>query len=925
MANRDNRSQNVGEALQGSTLMKLNRFLANKWITVVLVVLIDLSLFFLTNYCLNLLIQIGLNLGQAKNKLGTSVTLNIDYGLQQMFLEYEVLKKYPVVLIILIIVLLFLDIKFIYKIQTSFRDFNKNQKGAARWTTVEEIKKEYRAIPEKMSKVTDRFPGKGGFPVCHYKNNWYIDDSPVNNMIIGITRSGKGEMLVFSLINIYSSAEKQSSMIVTDPKLELAAASYETLIERGYEVHILNLIDPIHSMGFNPLTTITAAYKRGDIEEAQLLCSSLCFSIFNPDEADGDSQFWANTSTFCLSALILAHISDCLELDRIENEKEKEDYENRVKAFQNLPEEKKKDVTAIWEQITEKEQKQKKAGLQEFKEIAEEIKILREQVKGYQNPKEAFIPSSNHEKEINLNSIINTFSELARRKVDDNLTLLDVYFSSRPPLDPAKALYSSVEVSGDRTKGSIFANTLSKLQIFTYDAIAKMTAESTVNLEDVGFGEKPVAIFLGIPDYDRSNHFIASVFIRQLYFTLAKKCSLIPSGKCSREVVNILDEFGNLPAIESMENIITVCLGRNIRYNLIIQSYSQIDKLYGESAATIIENCGNQLFILSNGNETAEQFSKMIGSETITNINRIGGKLSLNKSFTEMTEDKPLLNANELMELRPGECVVKRIMKREDLKGKKIKPRPIFNRIETETIFPYRYTYLQDFFPSDKTVAEVTTESRMHINLEERVFDWEEHIAQLGESSGADYHEKTAKQTLRYGEVKDCSVTFIEENALLNFYDKLAEELKSSYGSVEVSLQNMKDCTINEVYNYLMAKPLKKLADEWYTLVTSNNVISQEPDLTSTKDYPEVFDSNTNIAVDNEDLYEMLKNTSLNDFNNLEDLLSLVEKNVAEEDIIENGYSDVEDCAFMTVGELFGLLDDSIKEKCLLLLKNGMN
>ena len=178
----------------------------------------------------------------------------------------------------------------------------------------------------------------------------YLNEALIGNKNILATFSGKGEMLGFPLINIYSSAEKQSSMVITDPKLELAAASYETLIKRGYEVHILNLIEPIHSMGFNPLTSITAAYKRGDIEEAQLLCSSLCFSIFNPDEADGDSQFWANTSTFCLSALILAHISDCLELDRKENEKAKRDYENRIQVFQNLPEEKKKDVIAIWGQ-----------------------------------------------------------------------------------------------------------------------------------------------------------------------------------------------------------------------------------------------------------------------------------------------------------------------------------------------------------------------------------------------------------------------------------------------------------------------------------------------------------------------------------------------------------------------------------------------
>lgn len=38
-----------------------------------------------------------------------------------------------------------------------------------------------------------------------------------------------------------------------------------------------------------------------------------------------------------------------------------------------------------------------------------------------------------------------------------------------------------------------------------------------------------------------------------------------------------------------------------------------------------------------------------------------------------------LISPNELMELLPGENVIKRYMKRTDLKGNKVKPKPIFN------------------------------------------------------------------------------------------------------------------------------------------------------------------------------------------------------------------------------------------------------
>ena len=58
--------------------------------------------------------------------------------------------------------------------------------------------------------------GGGGVPIAwnKEKNVIYIDDSPVNNLIIGTTRSGKGETFVVPTIDIYSRATKKPSMII---------------------------------------------------------------------------------------------------------------------------------------------------------------------------------------------------------------------------------------------------------------------------------------------------------------------------------------------------------------------------------------------------------------------------------------------------------------------------------------------------------------------------------------------------------------------------------------------------------------------------------------------------------------------------------------------------------------------------------------
>ncbi|MCF2132056.1 type IV secretory system conjugative DNA transfer family protein [Strepomyces sp. STD 3.1] len=137
-----------------------------------------------------------------------------------------------------------LTAKFAYNIRSNFKDLNQNQKGSSRFTTEKELKKQYRAVPERG----ERYPGGGGVPISRmdkleFVSNWktykevkgiqkllqahqlfkktpylLIDDSPVNNLIIGITRSGKGEVVVFPTIDVYSRAEKQPSLINNDPK-----------------------------------------------------------------------------------------------------------------------------------------------------------------------------------------------------------------------------------------------------------------------------------------------------------------------------------------------------------------------------------------------------------------------------------------------------------------------------------------------------------------------------------------------------------------------------------------------------------------------------------------------------------------------------------------------------------------------------------
>ncbi len=374
--------------------------------------------------------------------------------------------------------------------------------------------------------------------------------------------------------------------------------------------------------------------------------------------------------------------------------------------------------------------KGKETALKKYMEIKEKVRgdvILNPDIK-YLPEDVEYVMMHDNVRKINMYSIINTFTELARIKPDKDdpdLTALDQYFNNRPTLNRAKLKYASIEISGNRTKSSIFAVMLSKLTTFTYENMARMTAESSFDLEEIGFGEKPVAVFLGLPDYDRSKNFMATVFIRQLNFILAKRANRERSGKCKRLVKFIIDEAGNMPPIENLTTLTTMNLGRDISMDFYVQALSQFEEIYGKSSSTIFGNCGNWIYIMTNDKDTAQEFSDKLGNKTIVDMQRSGEKLSTHKHFMENTQEKPLLNRNQLMRLLPGECVIKRVMKREDLQGNMVEPTSIFNSEKSGKRLIYRYEYLTDTFPnpSDVDLEEINKEDRSHIRLKERVWD----------------------------------------------------------------------------------------------------------------------------------------------------------------------------------------------------------
>ncbi|HFJ9478292.1 VirD4-like conjugal transfer protein, CD1115 family [Bacillus thuringiensis] len=786
--------------------------LAEKEVLIPLSAFLFVGMFLIANFLLNLSLEL---IETTFSDLLHPKPFHVEVG----FLFRMPIAEHPIYYLLVFLVVIGTIARTVYKLKSSFKNLNNHEKGSSRFTTVEELKKQYRAVPDRE----ETFKGGGGVVISRLGDKVFIDDSPVNNLIIGTTRSGKGETFVFPTIDVYSRAEHKPSLIFNDPKGELFSASKETLEERGYHIEVLNLLTPLDSMSYNLLQLVKDAYKDGDYSTAQALCKTLSHTLYyKPGVKD---PFWQDCAMSLCNAMILAITDKCIAegteekitmyavanmLSELGSKEIIIDPEEPPKNaldlyFENLP----SDSVAKMQYATSNFSKGQARGgiftqtmnglsIFTFDEIAKmtaknSVDLKRvgfgKTIKGKVTPR----------KRIEI-----VFPDGSKESIKSDIT-------GRFALDFKKVIKvgDTIQFNEKGNKKKKTSISIMKIDEKTGDTEFKVVEENEdIQVITVDYFDKPVAIFMITPDFDSSNHVIASIFVRQLYFILAKGASLARGGKCHREVVFCLDEFGNMPSIEGMANIITVCLGRNVRFNLVIQAYAQLKNKYGEDADTIDGNCGNTIYILTNDQETAEKVSKKLGNQTINLSSRSGKGLSTDKNKTESLDQRPLLTANELMNFKEGESAVIRVIKRQDNNRKRIRPRPIYNT--GETALKYRWEYLGVEFDTDKSILDIDIDS-LHddVNPKSLIVDF------LGERKAEQIEKKTSEPEQEDLPPVETSQP-VEEPTMMGIDEEIPEEAFQQEDSPfdSLSIENWKEKTVNEFFESDLA--VLKLVDKFF-------------------------------------------------------------------------------------------------------------
>lgn len=435
--------------------------------------------------------------------------------------------------------------------------------------------------------------------------------------VIAATRLGKTTSYVIPTVISFAMQRIKKNMVITDPKGEIYRYTAAVLRAQGYTVKLLNFRDYKKSECWNPLTPIFRKYRSADAIYDEVGVTDTPEGAKNTFRGKiYDSQEELERDIGAERAMILSEVES--EVDNF--------------AQMLITTESSKDPT--WED-------------------------------GARDLWKAFIFAMLQDSDAEENPITeDTFSMSTVFNIMDSFKNTDHgyddkgYFSKRSHDSKAYALAKNIildTASGTRSSYvSVFATKLSEYREVTTRVITSCNSFEMAELAENG----PVAVFIDFRDELKSQFKTIGLFIQDAYKTLIEAANRRETGRLDVPWYFILDEFGNFAKMRDFDTTISACAGRNIWFILIIQSYAQLNNVYGEAVAAIIrDNLNVHIFFGSNNPDTLEEFSRECGQFTrISPLSAMNGKGA--EIETYQIETIPLVTKSRLAHFAEGECVV---------------------------------------------------------------------------------------------------------------------------------------------------------------------------------------------------------------------------------------------------------------------------
>lgn len=194
---------------------------------------------------------------------------------------------------------------------------------------------------------------------------------------------------------------------------------------------------------------------------------------------------------------------------------------------------------------------------------------------------------------------------------------LQFYIDSLPEEHPAKILLAATKVAAMRTRSSFYVSAIMTLKLLTIPAINQMTNASDFDIEKLIDEGKKVIIYLGLPARNKTYFPLASLFLRQISDLIDYVADEKYGGRVPVRWNFIDEEMGNFTKITNMRQQTSFGTGKGIRHFMFIQSYAQLDDVYGEKVSQIIQdNADIKIYLRSPNPTTKKKISEDLGNYT---------------------------------------------------------------------------------------------------------------------------------------------------------------------------------------------------------------------------------------------------------------------------------------------------------------------
>ena len=216
---------------------------------------------------------------------------SINGGLPQIIKDFPTLMENPfnivycnktLITVVIFIITYILGIGIYISTKKNYR--RREEHGSAKWGDVKKINKKYEQSPYTSNKILTQNISIGYDSRKHRRN--------MNTLIIG--GSGAGKTRFYAKPNVM---QANTSLIVLDPKGEIARDEGHLLEKKGYVVKVLDLINMDKSHCYNPFV-----YLQTD-NDVQKLVTNL-FKATTPKGSQSQDPFWDTAASMLLLSLV---------------------------------------------------------------------------------------------------------------------------------------------------------------------------------------------------------------------------------------------------------------------------------------------------------------------------------------------------------------------------------------------------------------------------------------------------------------------------------------------------------------------------------------------------------------------------------------------------------------------------------------------